>query len=87
MTEKKHHVGKEVIKSMTGIGIGLGLAKLAAKTSGGLLGGVLSTASNIFFSSGAIKGASTITDALVEKVLGKDEMKCRIQVREAEEEK
>ena len=86
MSDKKHHVGKEAAKSVTGIGLGIGLAKLA-KSRGGLLGNILSTASSVMFSLGSFRAANLVTETLVEKVLGKDDKKCRIQVREAEEEK
>jgi len=85
MSEKNSR--KEVAKSLTGIGLGIGLAKLAVKSKGGLLGSILSTASNVLFSSGSFRAANFVTDAVVEKLLSKKESKCRIKVRETEEEK
>ena len=65
MSEEKH-MGKDVAKSMAGIGIGIGLAKAAMKLNSNLLGMV----ANVFISSGMFKGANAVTDMIVDKVLG-----------------
>jgi hypothetical protein len=59
---------KEAVKTITSLVVGHGLSILGAMRDSKWIG----TAGSIFFTSGLLRGASTVVDVVADTVMGKD---------------